>query len=96
MFIGGPADGEWLALSDSPPPSWRVPSKERYAFAPGVNDSTVAFGTFVYKREHFRDANGVDYVVYMHGDVARPVNLILEGYAALRRRVAELEEKYET
>lgn len=94
LFIGGCADGEWHEVSHPPPPSWRLASKERIAFAPGVNDSTVPFSTFSYKREVFRDCCGSEYTVYLHGDVARPIALILHGYAALRRRVQELEEKY--
>lgn len=79
LFIGHEYDGDVLDV-DVNRPEIRLLSKTRIPFAPNANDSTVAFSTISYKREELCDADGTRYFVYMCGDVARPIKLLLDSY----------------
>ena len=90
LFVGGAVDGQMIDVAGAPPEYFiRVP--EALPDDPGPHRGYRQERKQSYKRQTFVEGESrARYAVYLHGNVAQPIRMLLEGYAALR---AELEKE---
>jgi hypothetical protein len=76
LFIGGDYDGEWfevaLKLTEI-----RLPSRTKAPVGMGLCD---VISEQSYKLENVRDKDGIDYHIYVCGNPAQPLRMLIEGY----------------
>jgi hypothetical protein len=82
LFVGGDYDGEILDV-DSKIPEIRLTNKPAVTSLPYPLDSRSAPWTVLsYRRERFVDKDEREYFVYLFGNPAQPLRMLLNGYSA--------------